>query len=85
MFKEYLEVVQKCWEEGNLNYSGEYVNIEDIWVIPEADTEAGAAYLYRGQHEPGERGLRGQPGHSHTGGRSDDDAGTDSARGADVA
>ena len=34
MFKEYLEVVQKCWEEGNLNYSGEYVNIEDIWVIP---------------------------------------------------
>ena len=34
MFREYLDVVRKCWEEGSLTYSGEFVNIEDIWVIP---------------------------------------------------
>ena len=45
MFKEYLEVVQKCWEEGNLNYSGEYVNIEDIWVIPKPIQKPGPLYI----------------------------------------
>ena len=34
MFKEYLDVVLKCWEEGPLNYQGDFVNIENIWVIP---------------------------------------------------
>ena len=34
MFKEYLEVVVKCWEDEPLNYQGEFVNIENIWVIP---------------------------------------------------
>ena len=34
MFKEYLDVVVKCWEEGPLNYQGDFVNIENIWVIP---------------------------------------------------
>ena len=34
MFKEYLDVVIKCWEEGPLTYQGDFVNIENIWVIP---------------------------------------------------
>ena len=34
MFKEYLDVVLKCWEEGPLTYQGDFVNIENIWVIP---------------------------------------------------
>lgn len=34
LFKEYLEVVMKCWEDGLTTYRGRYVNIEDIWVIP---------------------------------------------------
>ena len=34
MFKEYLDVVIKCWEEGPITYQGDFVNIENIWVIP---------------------------------------------------
>ena len=34
LFKEYLDVVKKCWEDGKLTYKGEYIDIEDIWVIP---------------------------------------------------
>ena len=34
MFREYLEVVTRCWEEGAITYKGDFVNIEDIWVIP---------------------------------------------------
>ncbi len=34
MFREYLDVIIKCWEDGPTTYKGKYVNIEDIWVIP---------------------------------------------------
>ena len=34
MFKEHLDVVMKCWEDGPTTYKGDYVDIEDIWVIP---------------------------------------------------
>ena len=34
LFKEYLDVIKKCWEEGNLTYKGEFIDIEDVWVIP---------------------------------------------------
>ena len=34
MFTEYLDVVMKCWEEGSITYNGEFVNIDDILVIP---------------------------------------------------
>ncbi len=34
IFNEYLDVVTKAWQEGSLTYSGKYVNVEDIWVIP---------------------------------------------------
>ena len=85
MFKEYLDVVQQCWEEGSLTYSGQYVNIEDIWVIPEAHSEARSAHLHSGQHQPRERGLRREPGHPHPGRRSHHDARPDPARREDVA
>ncbi len=34
MFREYLDVIMKCWEDGLTTYKGNYVNIEDLWVIP---------------------------------------------------
>ena len=34
MFSEYLEVVRQCWEDKPLNYKGNFVNIENINVIP---------------------------------------------------
>ena len=34
MFNEYLEVVQRCWEDGETTYKGKFVDFEDIWVIP---------------------------------------------------
>ena len=41
LFKEYLDVVMKCWEEGPTTYKGDYVDIEDIWVIPKPIQEPG--------------------------------------------
>lgn len=34
MFTEYLEVVQECWQDKPLNYKGNFVDIQDINVIP---------------------------------------------------
>ena len=84
MFKEYLDVVQRCWEDGKLTYKGEFVDVEDLWGNPQARSEAGAAHLHSRQHKPGERGLRRQDGRSHTRGRADDHAGADAGRGENV-
>ena len=42
MFREYLDVVQRCWQDGTLTYKGDYVDIEDIWVVPKPDPDSRA-------------------------------------------
>ena len=41
LFREYLDVVMKCWEEGPITYRGEFVDIEDLWVIPKPIQQPG--------------------------------------------
>ena len=33
-FREYLDVIRKCGEDGPLTYKGEFVDVEDLLVIP---------------------------------------------------
>ena len=33
-FREYLDVIQKAWEDGPLTYKGEFIDVEDVNVIP---------------------------------------------------
>ena len=33
-FREYVDVIQKCWEDGPLTYRGDFIDVEDVLVIP---------------------------------------------------
>ena len=33
-FREYVDVIRMCWEDGPITYKGEFIDIEDILVIP---------------------------------------------------
>jgi alkanesulfonate monooxygenase SsuD/methylene tetrahydromethanopterin reductase-like flavin-dependent oxidoreductase (luciferase family) len=33
-FREYVDVIHMCWEDGPITYKGEFINVEDILVIP---------------------------------------------------
>ncbi len=33
-FREYLDVIRKCWEDGPLTFKGQFVDVEDLLVIP---------------------------------------------------